>query len=89
MMSKEQGLRYQKLKQKVDRWEKLGCDEQQRRKRVWRHNSFLGHVAMAKRNMQTLGDAPSVSDKANALASQIWLLLTELDTELRANRIDQ
>lgn len=56
--------------------------------RIWRHNSLLGHVAMARSNMRAIETVSTTSDRAREIAGQIWLLLGDLDKELRENRID-
>lgn len=57
------------------------------RKEVRRHNSFLGHVAMAKRNMRTIGSSFTATREASQLAQEIVLKLEHLEKALRT-RVD-
>lgn len=57
------------------------------RKRIWRHNSFLGHTAMTRRQMSNMLNADSVSDEAKETAERILNLSLKLSEQLKT-RID-
>ena len=54
---------------------------------VWRHNSYLGQTAMALRAMDVIESAPTVTDNARLLASNLAHELREL-YDLLGTRID-
>jgi hypothetical protein len=56
--------------------------------RVWLHNSFLGHVAMSRKQMAQIMQADTVTLPARETAQQIDALLALLDQQLRAERFD-
>lgn len=57
------------------------------RKRVWRHNSFLGFCALARTNMQTIADSDTATPLAIAKAYAIQEELAILQ-QLLKERID-
>jgi hypothetical protein len=57
------------------------------RQRIWRHNSFLGHAALMKRNAQNIFEADSTSRDARLIAKEIYRLASELKLALK-ERID-
>ena len=75
------------LKKKMERWDKLTYEEKQRRQRVWKHNSFFGHVAMGFSHMASIRYSSTTTDRAKELSDQIAELLGELQAELKT-RID-
>lgn len=78
----------ERLNKRVERWGKLTPEEQERRMRIWRHNSLLGHVAMARSNMRAIETVSTTSARAREIAGKIRDLLEDLDKELRETRID-
>lgn len=58
-----------------------------KRQRVWRHNSFFGHVQMAKANMHSIVDSPTTTKEAKDRASFILVQLGALAQHLK-DRID-
>lgn len=75
------------LTKKVNRWARITPEERARRMRVWKHNSFHGHVAMAKQNMNTILQSPTVSYDAKQTAYEIEALLVKLSGQLK-ERVD-
>lgn len=49
-----------------------------KRVEVWRHNSFLGHVAMARSNMRGISQSSTATVAAKSKAVKISILLEEL-----------
>lgn len=56
-------------------------------KRIWTHNSYLGCVAMANRNMLRIALAETTTPAAKQIADEISALLERLKIELKT-RID-
>lgn len=56
-------------------------------RRIWKHNSFLGHVAMDKQHMQSIGLADSTTHEAKLIALEILTLLDKLAPALKT-RVD-
>lgn len=56
-------------------------------KRVWKHNSFFGHVRMDLEHMKAIMYAQTTNTKAKQLAVEISQLLVKLSNELK-DRID-
>ena len=54
---------------------------------VHKHNSFKGHVAMGKAQMNQIMHSKSVTIQAANLAQEIWLKLDVL-SELLKERVD-
>lgn len=50
-------------------------EQHQRRCLVWRHNSFFGHVGMARQNMQSIIRSETAIDEAKREA---WIILEHL-----------
>lgn len=59
----------------------------QRRKRIWRHNGFLGTTAMAQKGMIVIIESTSATPKTKQLASEIWSQLSLL-YKLLKERVD-
>ena len=57
------------------------------RQRRWRHNSFLGHVAMARQNMWVILTSDSTTQKAKKLSQEVYQKLVELEDALKV-RVD-
>jgi hypothetical protein len=55
---------------------------------IWKHNSFLGHCAMARQNMIAIQMSETASPAAKKQAMEIETKLKLLAQELRAHRID-
>lgn len=62
-------------------------EQVERRKRVWRHNSFIGHATMMQRQAQNMLEADSTSYLAKSIARRISELSADLAKELKT-RID-
>ena len=58
-----------------------------KRNRVWRHNSFLGHSVMMRQHLNTIISADSTTDETKHIASSILGLVTKLQNSLQ-NRKD-
>lgn len=58
----------------------------QRRQERWRHNSYLGHCAMAAQNMRTIAKASTTTDESRLLAEQIEGLLDQLAASLKTRK---
>ena len=58
-----------------------------RRQEIWRHNSFFGHVAMARQNMIGIMTSKTATDEAKAHATTIYNLLERLRVSL-AKRVE-
>lgn len=54
---------------------------------VWKHNSFLGHAVMAKRNMESIGYSETATLEAKDKAREIYRQLTDLQILLK-ERVD-
>lgn len=52
----------------------------------WLHNSFFGHVGMAKQNMRAIVHAETTTREARDLAVEICQLLAELGFALKERR---
>lgn len=50
---------------------------------IWRHNSFLGHVAMARANMQGIIKSKTATKDAKLIAYQILALTNDLKEALK------
>ena len=53
---------------------------------IWRHNSYLGHVAMARRNLLTIASAPTVTPESVRLAEEILPLAEALAKSLKTRK---
>lgn len=64
----------------------VSSDGQLKRRRVWKHNSFLGHARMAEANMRAIRASGTASDLAKNIACRIEceleLLLDALKTRV-------
>ena len=58
---------------------KPGTPQWQARQDRWKHNSFQGHVAMAKRNMRTICESQTATQEAKEQASIVWFALDQLE----------
>lgn len=61
-------------------------DGKKRRREVWQHNSYLGHVAMARRHLTNIQSAPTVTPAAAEVAREILPLLVRLRLELKTRK---
>ena len=61
-------------------------DGKMKRREIWRHNSYLGHVAMARRNILNLESAPTVTPAAADIAREILPLLDRLSAALKTRK---
>lgn len=52
----------------------------------WLHNSFFGHVGMARQNMRSIVNAETTTREARDLAVEICQLLTELGFALKERK---
>lgn len=52
----------------------------------WKHNSFFGHCAMARSNMQAILAASTTTEHSKALAAQIDVLAAELAETLKERK---
>jgi len=59
----------------------------QKRQKIWRHNSFLGHAAMMRQNARNIITADTPTDEAKDLAAQIESLAARLSEALK-ERVD-
>lgn len=57
-------------------------------RKVWRHNSFFGHVRMMHSQCETIVHAPTTTPEAKAVALRIINEVREL-TKLLKTRIDK
>jgi hypothetical protein len=46
-------------------------EQRERRRAIWRHNSFLGHAAMLISNMEKIICSTTATDEAKQLADKI------------------
>lgn len=58
-----------------------------KRKRIWRHNGFLGTVVMAQKGMLAIMEADSTTDNAKGSAARVYNQLTTLAKDLK-ERVD-
>lgn len=61
-------------------------DGKKRRREVWQHNSYLGHVALARRNLMNMQSAPTVTPAAADIAREILPLLDRLSAALKTRK---
>jgi hypothetical protein len=59
-----------------------------KRQRVWRHNSFLGHVVMMRQHLNTIIEADSTSQETKHFARTILGMVPKLQNSLSV-RIDR
>lgn len=59
----------------------------EKRRHVWRHNSYLGHVIMMRANLNQMIASPSTSTETKQLARSMLGLLPKLQNSLQF-RID-
>ena len=57
------------------------------RRRIWRHNSFLGHAKMMEANLRNIAEADSTSSEAKRIARLMLLQVALLAPALK-ERID-
>lgn len=50
---------------------------------IWRHNSFLGHAAMMKKQALAIIDSKTTTEKSKDHARNIWWLADQLATSLK------
>lgn len=50
---------------------------------IWRHNSFFGHAAMARHNMQSIKKAETTTHETKEIAEKIESLTHDLIESLR------
>lgn len=74
------------LKRRINNWDKLSYEEQQRRAAVWRHNALTGHIGMAKAGMKAVLSSRTATDEAKDIANEIFGLLDKLDANIRSVR---
>jgi hypothetical protein len=55
----------------------------ERRKKIWRHNSFMGHATMMGRQTSSIIEAKTVTNEARRIAEEINILSMALLHELR------
>ena len=58
---------------------KPGTPEWNRRQERWIHNSYLGHVKMAKSNMLSIQKAKTTTALAKDQAEVVWFALDQLE----------
>ena len=58
----------------------------EKRQKIWRHNSFLGHCRMAQMNMRTMAEAMTATDEAKKIAMRIYVELEKLSEELKTRK---
>jgi hypothetical protein len=63
-------------------------EKDQRRRAIWRHNSFIGLAKRMEIGARTIGTAETTSPTAKQLAGQIYDLARDLQVVLRTERID-
>lgn len=56
-------------------------------KKVWKHNSYLGYVAMAKKHLLTIAAASTVTPEAKRKTHDALVVLSDL-AHLLKTRID-
>jgi hypothetical protein len=59
-----------------------------KRRIIWKHNSFFGHTAMGRIQMQSIIEASTTTPKTKEIAARVTTLLDELNTSLK-ERVDQ
>lgn len=59
----------------------------ERRQRVWRHNSFIGHSVMMRQLLRGILEADSTTDHTKQLARSMLGLVTSLQNSLQ-ERVD-
>lgn len=52
-------------------------------KDIWRHNSFLGHAAMMKKQALAIIDSKTTTERAKGHAQNIWWLADQLAVALK------
>jgi len=65
----------------------MGRTNTRKSRLVWKHNSFLGHVARAKQNMQSIGLSETATPEAKDAARKIYHDLNALQILLK-ERVD-
>ena len=60
----------------------------QRKQKIWRHNSFFGHVAMDRRHMMQIMEAETTSPESRAIAAEVHEKLGHLARSLKTRNRD-
>ena len=58
-----------------------------KRKRIWRHNSFIGHTCMMRANLNSILASDTTTAETKHIASSMLGLVTKLQNSL-ATRVD-
>jgi hypothetical protein len=59
---------------------------QEQSRAIWKHNSFLGYAALARRNMLVIMDAETTTDTSRDMAKHIYRMLGDLETSLKTRK---
>jgi hypothetical protein len=59
---------------------------QEQSRAIWKHNSFLGHAALARKNMLTIIDSETAIDSSRDMAKHIYRMLGDLEISLKTRK---
>jgi hypothetical protein len=59
---------------------------QEQSRAIWKHNSFLGHAALARKNMVSIIESSTATDSSRDMAKHIYRMLGDLEVSLKTRK---